>query len=43
MLDHIQQMDKQIEIMCQKLNDAGIKCGEQPITQLGDCQIKDKD
>jgi serine O-acetyltransferase len=43
MLDHIQQMDKQIEIMCQKLNDAGIKCGEQPITQLDDCQIKDKD
>ena len=43
MLDHIHQMDKQIEVMCQKLNDAGIKCGEKNSALLEDCQIKDKD
>lgn len=43
MLDHIHQMDKQIETMCQKLNAAGIQCGEQHIPTLDDCQIKDKD
>lgn len=42
MLDHIHQMDKQIEVMCQKLNDAGIQCGEKNMPQLDDCQIKDK-
>ncbi|MBS4052645.1 MAG: serine O-acetyltransferase [Methylomonas sp.] len=42
MLDHIHQMDKQIETMCQKLNDAGIQCGEKNMPQLDDCQIKDK-
>lgn len=43
MLDHIHQMDRQLEVMCQKLNDAGIQCGEQHIPHLDDCQIKDKD
>lgn len=43
MLDHIHQMDKQIEVMCQKLNAAGIQCGEKNIANLDDCQIKDKD
>lgn len=43
MLDHIHQMDKQLEIMCQKLNDAGIQCGENRIPNLDDCQIKDKE
>lgn len=43
MLDHIQLMDKQLEVMRQKLNQAGIDCSEAVITQLDDCQIKDKD
>lgn len=43
MLDHIQQMDKQLEIMRQRLNEAGIECCEQAIVQIDDCQIKDKD
>jgi len=43
MLDHIHQMDKQIENMCQKLNAAGIQCGEKNSALLDDCQIKDKD
>lgn len=43
MLDHIHQMDRQIETMCQKLNDAGIACGEKQIAQLDACEIKDKD
>lgn len=43
MLDHIHQMDKQLETMCRKLNDAGIQCGEQNNPLLDDCQIKDKD
>lgn len=43
MLDHIHQMDKQLDVMCQKLNDAGIQCGEPHIPHLDDCQIKDKD
>ena len=43
MLDHIQQMDKQIEMMRQTLNEAGIECREQAIVQLEACQIKDKD
>lgn len=42
MLDHIHQMDKQLDVMCQKLNDAGIQCGEAQIPQLDDCEIKDK-
>lgn len=43
MLDHIHQMDKQLDVICRKLNDAGIQCGEPHIPQLDDCQIKDKD
>ncbi|WP_150049479.1 MULTISPECIES: serine O-acetyltransferase [Methylomonas] len=43
MLDHIHQMDKQIEMMCAALSEAGISCGEQKIPALNDCQIKDKD
>ncbi len=43
MLDHIHQMDKQLEAMCQKLSEAGIQCGNPPVTHLDDCQIKDKD
>lgn len=43
MLDHIHQMDKQLEAMCRKLNDAGIQCGEPHIPHIDDCQIKDKD
>lgn len=42
MLDHIQQLDQQLVIMRQTLNQAGIECQEQPISQLDDCQIKDK-
>jgi serine O-acetyltransferase len=42
MLDHIHQMDKQLETMCQKLNAAGIQCGENHVPRLDDCQIKDK-
>ncbi len=42
MLDHIQQMDKQLDVMCRKLNDAGIQCGEGFVPNLDDCQIKDK-
>lgn len=41
MLDHIHQMDKQLGVMCQKLNDAGIACGEQNQPLPDDCQIKD--
>ncbi len=43
MLDHIQQMDKQLVLMQEKLNQAGIEFSEQAISQLDDCQIKDKD
>jgi len=43
MLDHIHQMDQQLEGMRQTLNAAGIECKEQAITHLDDCQIKDKD
>lgn len=43
MLDHIQVMDKQLETMRQKLTQAGMECCEPEITQLDDCQIKDKD
>lgn len=43
MLDHIQGMDKQLEIMRQKLNQAGIEFDEPGISQIDDCQIKDKD
>ncbi len=43
MLDHIHHMDKQLDVMCQKLNDAGIQCGEPQMPHLDDCQIKDKD
>lgn len=42
MLDHIHQMDKQLESMRQKLTAAGIQCGNNHIPQLDDCQIKDK-
>jgi serine O-acetyltransferase len=42
MLDHIHQMDRQIELMRQTLNEAGIRCGEKNIAQLDDCQIKSK-
>lgn len=41
MLDHIHQMDKQLEHMQQKLNEAGIRCGEEHIPEMDDCQIKD--
>jgi serine O-acetyltransferase len=43
MLDHIHQMDKQIEAMCQTLNESGFKYGDKNLAQLDDCQIKDKD
>ncbi|MGR8929674.1 MAG: serine O-acetyltransferase [Gammaproteobacteria bacterium] len=42
MLDHIHQMDKQLEGMCLKLKDAGIECGEEQIPYLNNCEIKDK-
>jgi len=42
MLDHIQQMDKQLETMRQKLNEAGIECCDQAIAQIDNCQITDK-
>jgi serine O-acetyltransferase len=41
MLDHIHQMDKQLETMRQKLTAAGIQCSDNHISQLDDCQIKD--
>lgn len=43
MLDHIQAMDNQLELMRNKLNQAGIECDEAVVTHLDDCQIKDKD
>jgi len=43
MLDHIHQMDRQLDVMCQKLTEAGIQCGEPAVPHLDDCQIKDKD
>jgi len=41
MLDHIHQMDKQLEGMKKVLNEAGIEYREQPISELNDCEIKD--
>jgi len=41
MLDHIHQMDKQLEGMKKVLNEAGIEYKEQPISELNDCEIKD--
>lgn len=41
MLDHIQQLDKQLEEMRQCLNAAGLECSKQSISVLDDCQIKD--
>ncbi len=42
MLDHIHQMDKQIEGMKRVMNEAGIECKEQAIPELDDYEIKDK-
>lgn len=42
MLDHIHQLDKQIEDMQQVLNSAGIDCHRQSVPKLDDCEIKDQ-
>lgn len=42
MLDHIQQMDRQLEEMRELLDKQGLACNNPPITALSDCQIKDK-
>ncbi|WP_031437995.1 serine O-acetyltransferase [Methylobacter tundripaludum] len=41
MLDHIHDMDKQIETLQKALNDAGIKYTESPISTLDGCEIED--
>ncbi len=41
MLDHIHEMDKQIETLQKALNDAGIKYTESPISKLNGCEIED--
>lgn len=42
MLDHIHQMDKQLETMQQVLNKAGLECDASVMPNLDDCEIKDK-
>jgi serine O-acetyltransferase len=39
MLDHIHQMDKQVECLKQALHEAGIDCKTQVIPDLNDCEI----
>ena len=41
MLDHIHQMDKQVECLKHALQEAGIKCETQVLPQLDDCEIND--
>ena len=40
MLDHIHLMDKQLDSMKRKLNEAGIECKEQDMPTLDDCEIR---
>jgi serine O-acetyltransferase len=39
MLDHIQQMDKQVECLKRALQEAGIECKSQVLPELDDCEI----
>ena len=39
MLDHIQQMDKQVECLKQALHEVGIDCKTQQLPELDDCEI----
>lgn len=39
MLDHIHQMDKQVECLKRALNEAGIDCKTQELPELDDCEI----
>lgn len=39
MLDHIHQMDKQVECLTQALHKAGIDCKSQYLPELDDCEI----
>ncbi len=41
MIEHINALDKQIEIMQQALNVAGIRCQETPLSTLEGCKIQD--
>lgn len=41
MLDHIQALDKQIELMHSAMKEAGIQCKTTPMMSLADCQIAD--
>ncbi len=41
MLDHIHEMDKQLEGMKKVLNESGIEFQEEAIPELNDCEIKD--
>ncbi len=41
MLDHIHSMDKQLDSMKKVLNASGIKCEEQALPSLDDCEIKE--
>jgi len=41
MLDHIHSMDKQLDSMKKVLNASGIKCEEQVLPSLDDCEIKE--
>jgi len=41
MLDHIHDMDRQIETLQKALNEAGIKYTESPISKLDGCEIED--
>jgi serine O-acetyltransferase len=43
MLDHIHQLDQQVESMKQALNTAGIDCKTPSMSQLNDCEINDGD
>lgn len=42
MLDHIHQMDKQLENFQQALNAVGIECRQPDVPKLDDCEIKDQ-
>lgn len=41
MLDHINELDKQIESMQKAMTDAGISCKKTPIRKLDGCEIED--
>lgn len=43
MLDHINELDKQIETMQKAMSDAGINCKKTPICKLDGCEIEDGD